>query len=128
MGNYYLYRTGLFLARILPFGLSDFLVRTLCDVHFYVSKADRRAVEDNLRIVLKTDHVPPTQVRAVFRNFGKYLLEFFTLSERLNPAFVESNVHIKNIEYLNEVLQKGKGGIIVSAHLGNGKCACWCLR
>ena len=59
------------------------------------------------------------QVRAVFRNFGKYLLEFFTMTRRLQPAFIESNVHINNIEYLNEVLQKGKGGILVSAHVGN---------
>ena len=91
----------------------------LCDLHYCFSKTDRRAVENNLKIVLKTDHVPSAQVRAVFRNFGKYLLEFFTMTKRLQPAFVESNVHIKNIEYLNEVLQKGKGGIIVSAHVGN---------
>ena len=91
----------------------------LCDLHFCFSKTDRQAVENNLKIVLKTDHVPYHEVRAVFRNFGKYLLEFFTMTKRLQPAFIESNVHIKNIEYLNEVLQKGKGGIIVSAHLGN---------
>ena len=41
------------------------------------------------------------------------------MSRRLRPAFIESNVRIKNIEYLNEVLQKGKGGIVISAHLGN---------
>jgi len=91
----------------------------LCDIHFCLSKSDRQAVEHNLRIVLKTEHVPKAQVRAVFRNFGKYLLEFFTMTKRLQPAFLESNVHIKNIEYLNEVLQNGKGAVVVSAHLGN---------
>jgi len=91
----------------------------LCDIHFCFSRTDRRAVEHNLKIVLKTDHVPKAQVRAVFRNFGKYLLEFFTMTRHLQPAFIESNVHIKNIGYLNEVLQKGKGGIVVSAHVGN---------
>jgi KDO2-lipid IV(A) lauroyltransferase len=119
MGNYYLYKIGRFLAKVLPIQVSSALVMFLCDLHFCFSKADRQAVEDNLKIVFKTPHVPSSQVRAVFRNFGKNLLEFFTQTRRLRPAFLESNVHIKNIEYFNEVLQKGKGGILVTAHLGN---------
>src|ERR1700679_3625446 len=119
MGNYYLYRIGQFLAKILPYQVSSALVMFLCDMHYSFSKADRQAVENNLKIVYKTDRVPKSQVRAVFRNFGKYLLEFFTLNWRLQPEFIQSNVHIENIEYLNHVLQKGKGGILVSAHLGN---------
>jgi KDO2-lipid IV(A) lauroyltransferase len=119
MGNFYLYRLGQFLAKILPIPVSSFLVMLLCDIHFCFSKTDRQAVEENLKIVFKTDHVPYQAVRAVFRNFGKYLLEFFTMTRRLQPAFIESNVHVKNIEYLNEVLQKGKGGVLISAHVGN---------
>lgn len=119
MGNFYLYRLGLFLADILPIQVSTVLVMFLCDIHYCFSKADRQAVEDNLKIVLKTDIVPKAQVRAVFRNFGRYLLEFFTLSRRLKPGFIGSNVHINNIQYLNDVLQKGKGGLLISAHLGN---------
>ncbi|MFI5206098.1 MAG: lysophospholipid acyltransferase family protein, partial [Candidatus Paceibacterales bacterium] len=119
MGNYWLYRIGQFLAKILPIQVSYTLVMLLCDLHYYFSKTDRQAVENNLKIAFKADHVPSPQVRAVFRNFGKYLLEFFIMTRRLQPAYLESNVHIKNVEYLNEVLQKGKGGIVVSAHLGN---------
>jgi KDO2-lipid IV(A) lauroyltransferase len=119
MGNLYLYRAGQFLARILPIPVSSVLVSFLCDIHFCFSRTDRQAVENNLKIVFKTDHVPYQAVRAVFRNFGKYLLEFFTMTRRLQPAFIESNVHVKNIEYLNEALQKGKGGILASAHVGN---------
>ncbi len=119
MGNYCLYKIGRFLAKILPIQVSCALVMFLCDLHFCFSKTDRQAVESNLKIVLKTDHVPRGQVRAVFHNFGRYLLEFFTMTRRLQPAFIESHVHLKNIEYLNEVLQKGKGAILVSAHLGN---------
>jgi len=120
MGNYYLYRLGQFLAKALPFAVSNFLVMRLCDIHYCFSKEDRQAVKNNLKIVLKTDRVSPKQVRSVFCHFGRYLLDFFTLTpQKLTPAFIESNVKIKNIEYLNEVLQQGKGGILVSAHVGN---------
>jgi KDO2-lipid IV(A) lauroyltransferase len=119
MGNYYLYKIAMFLAGILPPKVSAALVTGLCDLHYCFSKTDRRAVENNLKIVLKSEHVPYGQVRAVFRNFGKYLLEFFTMDRFLRPEFLKDNVHVNNVEHLNGVLKKGRGGVIVSAHLGN---------
>jgi KDO2-lipid IV(A) lauroyltransferase len=119
MVNYYLYRLGQFLAKVLPFGVSRFLVMRLCDMHYLFSKADRLAVENNLKIAYNSDHVPYQDVRAVFRNFGKYLLEFFTLDRHSMPVFIKSHIHVHHVEYLNEVLQRGKGGIVLSAHLGN---------
>ncbi len=119
MGNYYLYKFGQFLANVLPYRVNKVWVRALCFLHFCFSRRDRMAVENNLKVVLTSDHVPGKVVRAVFRGFGEYLLEFFTMTKRLQPDFIESNVTIKGIEYLNEVLKKGKGGIVVSAHLGN---------
>jgi KDO2-lipid IV(A) lauroyltransferase len=119
MGNYYLYRLGLFLADLFPFQVSLALVTFLCDIHYSFSRRDRQAVEDNLKVVLNTEHVPPQEVRRVFRNFGRYLLEFFTVYRRLEPGSMQSLIRIKNVECIHEVIKKGKGGIIVSAHLGN---------
>ena len=119
MGNYYLYKMGKFFAEVLPFKISYALVVFICDLHFYLSKKDRLAVRNNLKIVLEINHVPDAQIRAVFRNFGVYLLEFFTMTKRLQPGYIESHIHIDHIEYLNEVLERGNGAILVSAHLGN---------
>jgi KDO2-lipid IV(A) lauroyltransferase len=41
------------------------------------------------------------------------------MRSRIKSGFIKSNVHIDHPEYLDEVIHKGKGGIIVSAHLGN---------
>jgi len=119
MGNFYLYKLGQFFANFLPLRISHFLVILICDFHYVFSKADRQAVGNNLKIILKVDHVPSSQVREVFHNFGIYLLDFFIMTKRLSPSYVQSNVRIKNIEFLNGVLQKGQGAILVSAHLGN---------
>ena len=91
----------------------------LSDLHFHFSKTDRRAVENNLKIIMNTDSVSPRDTRAVFRNFGKYLVDFFTMTKYLTPEFVRAHIDIKNMDVLNDVLQEGKGGIVVSAHLGN---------
>ncbi len=99
------------------------LATTLADCHYYLSKQDRLAVESNLKKVLKIDAVPRAVVRNVFRNFGKYLTDFFTQTKYLDSDFIANHVHLRNTEYINDVLAQNKGCIIVSAHLGNWELA-----
>ncbi|MBF0490555.1 MAG: lysophospholipid acyltransferase family protein [Candidatus Omnitrophica bacterium] len=119
MGNYYLYRIAEFITGYLPLSLSYAVAVFLADCQYFLSKNDRKAVEDNLKNILKTDQVPSYMVRDVFRYFGKHLVDFFTITKRVNKDFIKSSVQISGVEQLNEVIHKGKGGILVSAHLGN---------
>ncbi len=119
MGNYYLYKIAEFFTRYLPLSLSYSIAVLLADCQYLLSKTDREAVRANLEIILNTDKVPAGTVRNVFRDFGKYLADFFTMTNRIDKKFIKESVQISGIEYLNEVLRKGKGGIILSAHLGN---------
>jgi len=119
MGNFYLYKIAQFLTHRLPLSVSYALAVFLSDCQYLLSKTDREAVEANLKVVLNTDQVPPAMVREVFHNFGKYLADFFTMTKRVNGEFIKNSVKIEGIDHLNEVLHKGKGGIILSAHLGN---------
>lgn len=57
--------------------------------------------------------------KEVFRNFGKYLVEFFRMSSEINKDFVDRKVKVKNIHRVKEVLDKGKGAIFLTAHIGN---------
>jgi KDO2-lipid IV(A) lauroyltransferase len=54
----------------------------------------------------------------IFRNFAKYLVDFFRFSE-LDAGYIKKNVKLANADYLNTALSKGKGAIVLSAHLGN---------
>ena len=54
----------------------------------------------------------------MFRNFAKYLVDFFRY-EKLDNEYIKNNIHIENLNYFEEVLRKGKGAIILSAHIGN---------
>jgi len=91
----------------------------LADCHYLFSTKDRHAVKENLKAVMRTDHVPRRAVRQVFRNFGKYLADFFTQTKYLDSEFINRHVHLTDVQYVNDVLSQKKGCIVVSAHLGN---------
>jgi KDO2-lipid IV(A) lauroyltransferase len=120
MFNYFLYRVGQLIALLLPLKLGYKLAVFFSDVHYLFALEDRRAVMDNLKIIFpqKKDR-ELCQIRlAMFRNFAKYLVDFFRFT-KLNPEYMKKKIKIENIHYLDEGLAKGKGVIAVTAHLGN---------
>ena len=119
MGNYYLYKIAEFLVRHLPLSFSYVFAVFLSDCQYLLSKADRKAVYDNLKVILKTNKVPSSTARDVFRYFGKYLVDFFVMTKRINKGFLKDSVTISGVENIDEALQKGKGGVILSAHIGH---------
>jgi KDO2-lipid IV(A) lauroyltransferase len=56
--------------------------------------------------------------RQVFRNFGKYLVEFLRF-EKMGDNYINRKVRIVGAENLKEALGLKKGAILFSAHLGN---------
>lgn len=103
----------------MPRKMAYIMAMVLADCHYYFSATDRHAVEANLKTVMQIEQVPKESVRQVFRNFGKYLADFFTQTKYLNSDFITHHVHLSNVEYVNDVLAQKKGCIVVSAHLGN---------
>lgn len=57
--------------------------------------------------------------REVFRNFGKYLVEFLRMDGMVNKDFIAHRVKIENIDRIAQAQEKGKGAIIMTAHIGN---------
>ncbi|PIQ91131.1 MAG: hypothetical protein COV71_00845, partial [Candidatus Omnitrophica bacterium CG11_big_fil_rev_8_21_14_0_20_41_12] len=56
--------------------------------------------------------------KAVFRNFAKYLVDFFRF-QNLNLQYIDKNIKLENLDNFDQALAKGKGVIVLSAHLGN---------
>ena len=119
MFKFFLYKVGLFLLDRLPSGWFYNLATFISDIQYLCSFRDRKAVKNNLKRICSpgTDIDPLT--REVFRNFGKYLVEFFQMKEIADEAFIKSKVKIEGLERFDEVLAKGKGGILLTAHIGN---------
>lgn len=124
MFSYFLYRIGQLLALLLPLRVGYRLALMLADMRYFFFIKDRRVVKNNLKVVLgKVDKKRLNcEARWVFRNFAKYLVDFFRFS-KINKDFVNKFITIEGRSHLDKALSGGKGVIIVTAHLGNWELA-----
>jgi len=118
MFNYTLYRIVKFLALYLPLRLIYAMAVFLSDLHFLISRTDRRIVIGNLNAIFQNQKESVRLARDVFRYFGKYLVDFFR-TEKLNKDNIRKIVKFENLEVVDKALEQKRGVIIVSAHLGN---------
>lgn len=119
MINYLIYKLGIFLALHTSRKTAYKIARLLADIHFFISKKDRGAVIDNLNAIFNTSGKENFRIaRRMFRNFAKYLVDFFRFS-KMGDNFIKEFISTKDIEHMDNALRKGRGAIMVSAHLGN---------
>ncbi len=119
MVKFFLYKLGEFVVNGLPLPLSYAFAVFICNLQCLFSFRDRMAVRHNLQVILPDAKNLAYMTWEVFRNFGKYLVEFFCMAKRFDMAFIKENVKINNIEVIERVLKKGKGCILLTAHIGN---------
>ncbi len=114
------YRLGQFLALCLPQKIAYRLAVLISDLRYLVARQDRKNVTANLKTIFPQKS--PSEIAQIrielFRNFAKYLVDFFRLSKS-DSDFVNKSIRIENLHYIDEALSKGKGVIILSAHIGN---------
>ncbi len=120
MLNYLLYRLGQFIALSLPLKLAYWIAVVVSDLHYFFAFADRRAVKANLKTIFP--QVPDSQIckmrKEMFRNFAKYLVDFFRFS-RIDKAYIKKNIRIENFHYFDQALAMNKGVVVLTAHIGN---------
>ena len=119
MFKYYLYRFARSLVNRLSLATSYKLGIIFSDIQYVCSFRDRRAVRNNLQKILPPGADLSAMTREVFRNFGKYLVEFLRMDGMINQDFIARRVKIEHIDRINQALEKGKGAIIMTAHIGN---------
>lgn len=120
MFNYILYRIGQFIALVLPLNLAYKIAVFFSDLHYIFANQDRRAVKENLSVIFpekSSREIRRLRIRMV-RNFAKYLVDFFRF-EKLDKEYIAKHIKIENAHYFNRALSRGKGVIVLTAHLGN---------
>lgn len=115
-----MYRIGQFISLSLPLSLAYRVSILICDLHYLFAARDRKMVTDNLRSIFpEMGKKEINRIRRnTFRNFAKYLVDFFRFS-KLDNTYINKHIKVENREFLDEALKKGKGAITLTAHLGN---------
>jgi KDO2-lipid IV(A) lauroyltransferase len=122
--RYQLYYWAAVLSRNLPRRFVYWLGLRVADLYYWRRTADRQAVMRNLTRILAARGVAPAAAtlpglaRKTFQNFGKYLVDFFRFAH-LTDAQLRRFVSLEHVEYLQEAAARGKGVLLVTAHLGN---------
>lgn len=119
---YLLYRIGHLVAVSLPIAASYNIASIIADVYRYVFKKDEDAVQKNLKVIFGNDarsHAELEHItKDVFRNFAKYLVDFFRFS-KVDSDYIKKFVKIEGLNNIDKALSRGNGVIVLSAHIGN---------
>ncbi len=116
-----LYRFGQFITGVIPLKASYKLACLVSDIHFGMTKSEREAVIANLKVVLgegRTEREYALMARDVSRNFAKYLVDFFRFG-KIDEDYMNKKIKITGRENIDKALSRGKGAVLLSAHIGN---------
>ncbi|MFH1790969.1 MAG: lysophospholipid acyltransferase family protein [Candidatus Omnitrophota bacterium] len=115
------YQIGHGLAIMLPLRVSYAIATAIASVYFSLSLGDRKALEENLRVVfgnkISDERLKKYTYRA-FVNFAKYLVDFFRMS-RFDARYMRRYVKVEGKEYVDQALKEGRGVVVLSSHIGN---------
>jgi len=112
---------GFFLAKIMPIRVCYAAAERIGRLYAKFAEKDREGLRANLKVVLGEDvdeTVVDKHTAAVFKNFAKYLADFFKFP-RFTERNISGNIELEGRKYMDECLSEGKGLILLSLHLGN---------
>ncbi len=118
---YYLYRVSAFVALVVPLKVSYFFAYLIACICHRIYGDSREAVYSNLKVVMGgsyDDKKLRSMTKKVFINFAKYLVDFFRFSI-MDAEYIKKFVKVEGLSYIDAARSKGKGVILLSAHIGN---------
>ena len=120
--NRFFYSIAETLSRALPRRACYALADACAHLYHALLFRDRALVEFNLaRALGDSDEVRPA-VKRLVRAYARYLVDLF-YSDRLSEAFIRDKVRFKGLENLRAALERGRGAILISGHVGHWELA-----
>jgi len=120
-----------YLVRFLPLRFCRLLGRITAAIVHGFSHKDRQGLRMNLSIALGKPMDDPFIIktaRQVFLNYGQYMIDFFSFPllppQKIQGAFAS----IRGGTVLKTALAKGRGAILLSAHIGHWEIGEYILR
>jgi KDO2-lipid IV(A) lauroyltransferase len=118
LGHFYLTLIGFF-GHLLPRPFMLWMAVLLENFYWAVMGNDRRMVHRNLSQVLDDPGEVKKVVRRIFINYAKYLVDYTRMDLLRRDNFYHLTESFEGKEYIDRAFSGGKGGLILTAHLGN---------
>jgi lauroyl/myristoyl acyltransferase len=122
LDNPFWYRQAVKTVRSLPPAVTYGLARFVAGLAYLFSPRDRRHVSHNFDLIFK-GYNPPANRKLLlwrfFQNYGIYVVDFFRL---LSMSLEESQAFAQLYEgrqHIDTALERGKGAVLLTAHLGH---------
>lgn len=119
MIQFLIYKAVIFIVHVLGRRRGYAFARFMAERHYRSSPKDRQAVINNLQQIQRTKSDVRPQARQVFYNFAEYLVDFFLMYKIVDRKFVAEHVRILGREHLEAAFARGKGVLLLTAHVGN---------
>lgn len=118
LGYFYLNLIG-FVGHLLPRCILLWMAVLTGNFYWLIMRNDREMVQRNLSRILEDPSQVNRTVRHTFVRYAKYLVDY-TRMDLLNEEHLRRMVHgFEGKEHIDRAISKGKGGLILTAHLGN---------
>ncbi|MBI1977019.1 MAG: lysophospholipid acyltransferase family protein [Candidatus Omnitrophica bacterium] len=121
MGLSLAFRIASWIVLRLPQKTAYRLARKVGLLYSKIQRRERNWIQENLQQILQrplAKRESKALIQEVYIQFAKYLVDFFRIP-RINQAFIENHVVLNGLERVRRVLVHGKGGILLTAHLGS---------
>lgn len=109
-------------ATYIPVKVAHWVGELVGLIFYAFSRNDRQGFAVNLSMALGRPAEDPAIrniVRRIFLNYGQYLIDFFLIPQLPAHKTKKFFAYLKGEEILQQALAKGKGAILLTAHLGN---------
>jgi KDO2-lipid IV(A) lauroyltransferase len=116
---YWISRTGAWLGHYVPAGFWYALANPIADLCYLFMFRRRETVQANLRRVVG-DARAGGAAREVFRNFARYVIDFYQLPSLSKQALCE-RIDFDDWRRLEAALSGGPGAVFVTMHLGQAE-------
>ncbi len=118
LGFFYLSLIG-FVGHLLPRRIMLWMAVLVGKIYWAVMKKDREVVRRNLSQILEDPSQVDQAVRRTFVRYAKYLVDY-TRMDLLREKHLARMVRgFEGKEYIDRAISQGRGGLILTGHLGN---------